>query len=212
MKKDKDLEDREMRIFLVEQIIILSLSNAVCYIVLQRYFTIIIPKETLLIIWIFLGVLCLILGLTSKFIMVAYNFYRILFMNISMFIIYLGSSGMLDPQSQLAKIVIICCFILIELIVLIKRVFKSHKTYIHKLQKDKHEKYLYTDWLTAILIVGTGAVLAMIAEYKFIGNLSKDPSNILAALIGMVISALVTVICIHNYAKYRYVIKSKLKK
>ncbi|MGY0374221.1 hypothetical protein [Clostridium sp. JNZ J1-5] len=212
IKKDEDLENKEMKMFLIEQIVGLSLFNALFYIEVQKSFNIAVTKQILFVIWIVLGVLCLIFALTNKFIVVAYNFYRMLFINISVFIIYLGSAGFLDLKSNLVKIFLMCNFILIELILLIRRVFKTNKMYINKLQKDKHEKYLYADWRMAALMVGMGNILAMIAEYKFTGNVSKDPLNILAALIGMVISALAVVICVHGYGKYMYVIRLKIKR
>jgi len=128
--------------------------------------------------------------------------------NMTIFSMYLLSLNYLKPESIVTKIILLLNFIIVELVMIYKRLIKKDINYILSVQSGKHGKYAKKDIFMALFISTLIIILAIGLDDNPM-NFYKKTDVLLSSIFLIVISMIGIVLYVTAIANYKYSIKNQ---
>lgn len=160
----------------------------------------------LLIIALLLLAICLIYTIKDKYVNTVFYFWKVIFANLCIFMIYVACAlGLFRPIMQAVTFAILFSYIAIELIFIIIRVYWKNEKYIKNLKKNDVTEYAKKDIIISVMLI---EVIIFIAKYFDINGFSSiyNAELVFLAITSPSICIILGILCVHIYAKYKYVI------
>lgn len=150
------------------------------------------------------GLITALLGMNSKILVPVSYMGGSLVGNLTVLSLYLWVINILEPTSILTKIIFLMTFVIVEAILLIKRIVLKDKAYIVAIQKGKQGSYVQRDILftsaIAVILIGSGKLLDIDAMYVPMHSFEE----LTTFSIGLLFTMIGIVICVTGYAHYLY--------
>jgi len=127
--------------------------------------------------------------------------------NLTLFSMYLLAANNLILVDMAAKIIVVCNFFIIEMVLFIRRVIFKNNDYITSVKQGKHNKFVKIDIITSIFITIVSIYISKYIDSNLSQFMAQSYDKKLVAVSGIFLSSIGIVVYVTSIANYMYTIK-----
>lgn len=129
--------------------------------------------------------------------------------NLTIFSMYLLALNYLKPESMITKTMLLLNFVVVESILIYRRLIKRDIDYISCIKSGNHGKYVKKDIIVSLFISTIVIILAKLLDVNPLNIYTKKVDVLLSSFIIMIITMIGVVLHVTGIANYIYAEKQK---